>query len=46
MKEVDVPNKPGATKKGEMKYMRKRDNPFFRFACLAPRSGVRNVVGL
>jgi hypothetical protein len=40
-----MPNKPGAIKISKMKYMRKRDDPFFRFVWLALRSGVEDVVG-
>lgn len=43
---TNVPDKSGATKIGEVKYIRQRDDPFFRFLWFALRSGVYDVVGL
>ena len=42
---TNVPDKSGSIKIGEVNYTRKRDDPFFRFAWFALRSGVRDVVG-
>ncbi len=41
----NMPDKAGAMKIGTVKYMRQRDDPFFRFVWFALRSGVGNVVG-
>jgi hypothetical protein len=42
---TNVPDKSGSIKIGVVNYTRKRDDPFFRFAWFALRSGVRDVVG-
>ena len=42
---TNVPDKSGSIKIGEVKYTRKRDDPFFQFAWFALRSGVGDVVG-
>lgn len=42
---INVPDKSGSIKIGEVKYTRKRDDPFFGFAWFALRSGVGDVVG-
>jgi hypothetical protein len=35
----------GVMKIGEVKYTRKRDDPFFGFVWVALRSGVQDIVG-
>jgi hypothetical protein len=45
IRETNMPDKSGSIKIGEVNYTRKRDDPFFRFAWFALRSGVRDVVG-
>lgn len=41
----NIPDKSGAVKVGEVKYSRKHNDPFFRFAWFSIRSGVKDVVG-
>ncbi|MGA2506030.1 MAG: hypothetical protein ABSF80_00955 [Chitinispirillaceae bacterium] len=45
IRETNMPDKSGSMKIGKVNYTRKRDDPFFRFAWFALRSGVRDVVG-
>jgi len=42
---TNVPDKSGSIKIGEVKYIRRHDDPFFRFVWFALRSGVGDVVG-
>lgn len=42
---TNVPDKAGAMKIGIVSYLRRQDDPFFRFWWFALRSGVGNVVG-
>jgi len=41
----NMPGNSGSMKVGTVKYTRQRDDPFFRFAWFALRSGVGDVVG-
>ncbi len=43
--QTNVPDKSGKLKIGQVKYMRARDDPFFRFEWFALRSGVKDVAG-
>jgi hypothetical protein len=42
---TNVPDRSGSLKIGEVKYVRHRQDPFFRFCWFALRSGVGDVVG-
>jgi hypothetical protein len=42
---TNVPGKSGSIRVGKVKYMRQRDDPFFRFVWFALRSGLADVVG-
>ena len=45
IRRTNLPDKSGSIKIGEVKYMRKRDDPFFRFEWFALRSGLKDVAG-
>jgi len=40
-----MPDKAGSLKTGVVNYTRKRDDPFFRFAWFALRSGLKDIIG-
>jgi hypothetical protein len=42
---TNIPNKKGVLAIGQVQYVRKRDDPFFRFVWFALRSGLKDVVG-
>jgi len=45
IRRTNVPDASGRVKLGEVRYTRKRDDPFFGFVWSALRSGVQDVVG-
>jgi hypothetical protein len=45
IRKSNIPDKSGMTKIGEVKYIRKRDDPFIQFVWFALRTGVRDVLG-